>query len=417
MSAVEPVRACRSCLGPVPLPFLTLGELAVANRLPVDPSAVEERFLLSVGFCPACSLVQLTHALPPEAVFDADYPYFSSYSEGLVRHAAEHVATLIADRGLDRESLVVEVASNDGYLLQHVVAAGVRAIGVEPTPGPAAASRARNVPTVQAFFGRALAAELVAEHGRADVVVANNVMAHVPDLNDFVRGLADLVTDDGVITVENPGVGSLLAQCAFDTIYHEHYCYFSTLTVESLARRNGLTLVHVEEFPQLHGGTLRWHLARSGCRSPAATTRLEAERAQGLDQFSSYERFGDRVTSLQRQLRSELLRRKLSGQSIAAYGAAAKGATLLGSTGIDATTIDFVVDRNEHKHGRYLPGTGIPVLPVEALVQRRPDVVLLLAWNVADEVVRQQQPYLDAGGTFLLPVPEVRTLGTGPACR
>ena len=411
MTAAERVLVCRSCAGPAPVPFLTLGRLAVANRLPTDPSAVEERFLLEVGFCPSCALVQLTHALPADAVFDDDYPYFSSYSEGLVRHAREHVEQLIASRGLGFRSLVVEVASNDGYLLQHVVAAGVRAVGVEPTPGPAAAARERNVPTVQAFFGRGLAAELVAEHGHADVVVANNVMAHVPDLDDFVGGLADLVAEDGVVTVENHGVGALLAQCAFDTIYHEHYCYFSTIAVDALVRRHGLRLVHVEEFPALHGGTLRWHLARAGEASPAVAAQLGAERAQGLDQLSAYAGFGKRVTALQGDLREELARRKGAGQAIAAYGAAAKGATLLGSTGIDVTTVDFVVDRNEHKQGHYLPGTGIPVLPVEALLERRPDVVLLLAWNVAEEVVRQQQAYLEAGGAFLLPVPEVRTMG------
>jgi C-methyltransferase C-terminal domain/Putative zinc binding domain/Methyltransferase domain len=402
--------ACRSCGGPPPEPFLDLGLLAVANRLPTSRGATEERFPLRVGLCEACALVQLTWALPAEALFDEDYPYFSSYSDTLVDHARRHVAALVADRGLGARSLVVEVASNDGYLLQHLVTAGVPVVGVEPTPGPAAAAVDRGIPTVQAFFGRGLARRLVDEHGRADVVIANNVLAHVPDLDDFMGGLALLVGDDGVVTIENPGVGALLEACAFDTIYHEHYCYLSCLSVQALAQRHGLSLVDVEEFPELHGGTLRWHLARRGRPAPAVDRHLTSERTRGLDRLATYRGFGARVSELQRELRAELEHRRALGQTVAAYGAAAKGATLLGSSGVDHRLVDFVVDRNEHKQGRFLPGTGIPILAPEAIAERSPDVLLLLAWNIEHEVVRQQRAYLEGGGELLVPVPRLRTV-------
>jgi len=390
--------------------FLDLGELAVANRLPIDPRVQEETYPLRVGLCPRCALVQLTWALPADALFDDDYPYYSSYSETLVEHAGRHVEALVDQRGLGPGSLVVEVASNDGYLLTHLVQRQVPVIGVEPTRGPAAAAQARGVRTVQEFFGLDLAHSLVAEHGRADVVIANNVMAHVPDLNDFVAGLAAMVAVGGLITVENPAVGPLLDRCAFDTIYHEHYCYFSCLSVQQLAARHGLTLVDVEDFPDLHGGTLRWHLALAGEPSPAVLRHLAAERERGLDRLETYEGFGARVAKVQQELYAELVRRKRAGQVIAAYGAAAKGATLLGSSGVDDQLVDFVVDRNEHKQGRYLPGTGIPVLAPTEIARRRPDVLLLLAWNVVDEVVRQQRAYLDQGGEILVPVPRLHVI-------
>ena len=408
------MESCRSCRGPAPSTFLDLGVLAVANRLPVAAGAPEGRYPLQVGLCTQCALVQLTWALPTAALFDEDYPYFSSYSDTLVEHAARHVAGLVAERHLGPQSLVVEIASNDGYLLAQLQDYQVPAVGVEPTPGPAAAAVARGVRTVQEFFGRDLAARLVQEHGQADVVIANNVLAHVPDLDDFVGGIALLVADQGVVTIENPGVGSLLEACAFDTIYHEHYCYFSCLSVRALVARHGLSLVHVEDFPRLHGGTLRWYLAKTGEPTQAVAEHLAAERERGLHHLSTYQGFGASVAGLQRELFDELTRRRRSGQRIAAYGAAAKGATLLGSSGVDSRLVDFVVDRNEHKQGRFLPGTGIPILPTEAIGQRSPDVVLLLAWNVEDEVVRQQHDYLAGGGELLIPVPRLRSVRAAP---
>ncbi len=379
--------------------------LPIANRLPLRSQERETRFPLAVGYCSNCHLVQLMFELPADQIFDVDYPYYSSYSAALVEHSTAHVQNLVSSRGLNEEALFAEVASNDGYLLEAALRAGVRTVGIEPSPGPAAVAIAKGVATVEEFFGLNLARRLVQEHGHADVIVANNVMAHVPDVNDFVSGLAEFVSGSGLITVENPAVGAMLYHCAFDTVYHEHYSYFSTLSVKVLAERHGLRLVDVDELP-LQGGSLRWHLAKDGDIRPAVHAQLDREERQGLHQRETYSSFSGRVSRLQDDLRAGLRDLQREGLRIAAYGAAAKGATMLGSSGIDRSLIEFVVDRNENKQGRYLPGTGIPIVPVERLLAERPDVVLLLAWNVADEVVREQEEYLNRGGRFYVPVPD-----------
>ncbi|OAA25133.1 Methyltransferase domain-containing protein [Frankia sp. EI5c] len=404
-----PVTACRSCDGPAPRAFLSLGATPVANRLVKADSlgAADPSFPLEVGFCEQCALVQLTHVLPADEIFDADYPYFSSFSDTLVRHSEKHVIDLIASRGLGPDSLVVEVASNDGYLLKAFVERGIPVLGIEPTPGPAAAARAAGVPTREAFFGAELARTLVAEGLKADVIIANNVMAHVPDLNSFVEGFSILLKDDGIIDVENPGVGGLLANNEFDTVYHEHFCYFSTIAVDALMRRHGLALVGVDEFAELHGGTLRWRMQHQAAAVPAESVAavLGAERSAGLGTFERYASFGDDVRALQAEL-AELLRSlRAQGRTIAAYGAAAKGATLLNSTGLDNSLIDFVVDRNTHKQGKYLPGARIPILDPAVLLERQPDYLLLLAWNVKKEIMSQQEEYAARGGHFIVPVP------------
>lgn len=408
----EPVRRCRSCGRADPQAFLSLGETPIANALvtPERAGRPDPVHVLEVGFCSGCTLVQLTHELPAAAIFDADYVYYSSFSDMLLRHSAAHVDELVSGRGLGAGSFVLEVASNDGYLLRRFVEHGVPVLGVEPTPGPAAAARAAGVPTREAFFGRDLAREIRDEHGPADVVVANNVMAHVPALNDFVAGLAHLVADDGVVRIENPGVRYLLEHNEFDTVYHEHFCYFSTLAVEVLLAHHGLVLVDVEHFPDLHGGTLRWTAAHHGAPSGRARDHLAAERALGLDGFEAYRDFGRRVERTQTALRELLVQLRAEGASVAAYGAAAKGATLLNSSGIDHTLVDFVVDRNVHKQGKLMPGARLPIVDPAELVSRRPDYVLLLAWNVRDEVMRQQATYREGGGRFIVPVPEPTVL-------
>ncbi|MDQ3484142.1 MAG: class I SAM-dependent methyltransferase [Actinomycetota bacterium] len=408
-----PVTVCRSCGAQDLVPFLDLGSTPLANALLRSPDAPAPTFPLEVGFCQACTLVQLLHVLAAEDVFDADYPYFSSYSESLDVHSRRHVADLLRDRELDAHSFVVEVASNDGYLLRHLVASGVRVLGVEPTPGPATAASAAGVPTVQKFLGPETAAALVAEHGPADVVIANNVMAHVPDLRGFVRGLATLLGEDGVLQVENPGVGALLEHTEFDTVYHEHFCYFSTLAVERLITVEGLHLNDVEVFPALQGGTLRWTCSRAPGRTDRAEQQLAAERAQGLDTPEPFLAFGDRVRTLQSELRALLHRVTADGGRLAAYGAAAKGATLLNTTGLDAALIDFVVDLNPRKQGRWMPGAQIPIVDPSVLLERQPDHVLVLAWNYIDEVRRQQAEYERRGGRFIVPVPSPRVLPGG----
>jgi SAM-dependent methyltransferase len=407
VSAGGAVTACRSCGGHELRPVLDLGSTPVANAL-VDPArapAVDPTYPLAVAFCPTCTLVQLAYALPADAIFDAEYPYFSSFSDALMAHAAAHVDGLIASRGLGPKSFAVEVASNDGYLLRNFVEAGVRTLGIDPSPGPAAAAADVGVPTIVGFFGTEQAAAMRAEHGPADVIVANNVMAHVPDLNDFVGGFAELLADDGLLTVENPYVRDLVEHVEFDTIYHEHYCYFSCSAVEALMRRHGLHLNDVDYFPKLHGGTLRWSIGRRAERSRRCQQYLDAEAATGMTEFDHYARFAERVHECQRQLRSLVDELAARGRVVAAYGAAAKGATLLNSTGISTDRVAYVVDRNVHKQGRLMPGCRLPIRPVDVLLDERPDDLLLLAWNFADEIVAQQREYAARGGTFYVPVP------------
>jgi SAM-dependent methyltransferase len=387
--------------------FLSLGSTPIANRLlPLSGVEHEDSYPLEVGLCEICALVQVMHDLPRDALFDDDYPYFSSFSDSLRVHSEAHAEELIAERGLGPDSLVVEVASNDGYLLRAFRNRGIPVLGIEPTAGPAAAARKEGIETIQEFFGTELANQLVAKGIQADVVIANNVMAHVPDLNDFVGGLAAIVKPDGIVSVENPNVWDLIEHSEFDTIYHEHYCYFSTLAVDNLMTRHGLTLFDVFRFEDLHGGTLRWRMGKGVAPGPRAVARLDAEREAGLDKFAFYADFAGTVNELQRELLELLHDLKGRGASIAAYGAAAKGATLLNSTGIDVSTIDFVADRNDHKQNMLMPGARIPILPPEQLLQQRPDYVLILAWNMRREIMAQQTEFRDGGGKFIIPVPK-----------
>ncbi len=405
--AAVPVEACRSCGGLPPRPFLSLGRTPIANRLlrPGDLAEPEPVFPLEVGFCESCTLVQLTHALPAEEIFGADYPYFSSFSDTLCRHADRHARDLIASRNLGPDSLVVEIASNDGYLLRAFVERGIPVLGIEPSPGPASAAREIGVPTLTEFFDAGLARSLAVQGLRADVIIANNVLAHVPDLNSFVEGMSVLLADDGIVEVENPGVGALLDHTEFDTVYHEHFCYFSTIAVDTLMRRHGLYLAGVEEFPELHGGTLRWRLSRAETPDPQVRERLDSERAAGLDTFDRYARFADDVRELQDELLNLLRELRAHGRSVAAYGAAAKGATLLNSSGITTDLVQYVVDRNVHKQGKYIPGARTPILDPAVLAQRQPHYLLLLAWNVRDEIMDQQAAFARRGGKFIVPVP------------
>ena len=407
MSAAIAVERCRSCASAALEPVLSLGETPVANAL-VDPDCAgsdDPRYPLGIVFCTRCSLVQLGHALPADHIFDSAYPYYSSFSDAFRRHAADHVGELISARHLGPTSFAVEVASNDGYLLRNFVDAGVRTLGIDPAPGPAAVAEALGVPTIVGFFGVEQATSMISEHGPADVVVANNVMAHVPDLNDFVGGFAVLLADDGLLTIENPYVRDLIEGVEFDTIYHEHYCYFSCTSVDALMRRHGLHLNDVEYFPELHGGTLRWHVAKVDQRTARCQQYLGDERAAGMTEVAYYARFSDQVHECQAALRHLLGELRDAGRTVAAYGAAAKGATLLNSTGIGADLIEYVVDRNVHKQGKLMPGCRLPIRPVEVLLEERPDDLLLLAWNFAAEIVVQQRQFASAGGTFYVPVP------------
>lgn len=398
---------CRSCGAPGLQQFLSLGKNPLPDALvpPDRLDADEPHFPLDVAFCRECTLVQILEEVPPEQLFVDNYLYFSSFSDQLLRHSREHVLNLVGTRGLDASSLVVELASNDGYLLRNLVESGVRVLGVDPAPDQARAAEAVGVPTLTEFFGTELAHRIRAEHGPADVIIANNVMAHVPALNDFVAGMAVLLADDGLITVENPYVRDLVDHCEFDTIYHEHFCYYSCSAVDALVRRHGLFLNHVEYFPDLHGGTLRWHIGKREDVSEVAAGYLRAERTSGLTDFAYYRDFGGRVEQVRRQLRALLERLKGEGARIAAYGAAAKGSTLVNFCGLDSALVEFVVDRNTHKHGLHMPGVHLPIRDTSALLTERPDYVLLLAWNFATEIRAQQQEYTRGGGRFIVPIP------------
>lgn len=408
---VTTIARCRSCGSDGLEIFLDLGELPLPDALvsAEELEAPEARYPLDVAFCPDCSLVQIRQEVPPEQLFVHNNLYFSSFSQGLLAHCRDHALNLIETRGLGPDSLVVEVASNDGYLLKNFVEHGVPALGIDPGPPQAAAAMAAGVPTLQEFFDAELARRLRAEGQRADVIIANNVMAHTPTLNSFVEGLSILLADDGIATIENTYVKDLIDHCEFDTIYHEHFSYFSCTAVDALMRRHGLKLLAVDHFPKLQGGSLRWTVGRGEVQE-SARAFLAAEREQGLTGFDYYREFGRRVEGIRRDLRALLGRLRDEGATVVGYGAAAKGSTLLNFTGVDGELLDYVVDRNTHKHGLHMPGVHVPIHAPERLLEDQPDYVLLVAWNYKDEVVRQQASYLERGGRFILPIPAVEIL-------
>ena len=401
--------ACRSCGAQGLEVVLSLGKMPLANALLTAEQLTEPepRYPLDLAFCSSCALVQITEVVPPEDLF-GEYAYFSSYSATMLSHAEAIVHRLIADRGLGPGSLAMEIASNDGYLLQYYVEAGVPVLGIEPARNIAPAAEARGVTTVCAFFGALLAEELRAAGRRADVVHANNVLAHVPDLNGVLGGMARLLAPGGVAVVETPYVRDLVERLEFDTIYHEHLYYYSLTSLERAFRRNGLSVVGVERLP-IHGGSLRV-FAEAGDAPPAGVVAslLAEEQDLGMDRLAYFHGFAGRVEDLRRKLRDLLAGLKSRGHRVAAYGAAAKGAVLLNACGIGAETLDFVADRSQYKQGRFMPGVHLPVVAPERLLHDRPDEVLLLAWNFADEILEQQAAYRAQGGRFVIPVPEPR---------
>jgi SAM-dependent methyltransferase len=403
---------CRSC-GRVGLtPVLSLGRTPLANSLIVADRLREPEptFPLDLAFCPACSLAQITESVPPETMF-RDYVYFSSYSDTMIAHARALVQERVAAGALGPDSLAVEAASNDGYLLQFYKAAGVPALGIEPAVNVAAAAReTRGIDTLCEFFGADLARRLAADGRRADVFHAHNVLAHVPDLNGFVAGIAALLKPAGVAVVEAPYVREMIDHLEFDTIYHEHLCYFSLTALDGLFRRNGLAISDVRRLP-IHGGTLRLYarpIAAGATPTPAVAALLAEETAAGLTGPAYYADFARRVGALKASLVALLADLKRQGKRIAAYGASAKGSTLLNHFGIGAETLEFVADRSAVKQGRFTPGTRLPIVPPARLLEAMPDYVLLLTWNFADEIMAQQAEYIRRGGRFIIPLPEPR---------
>lgn len=403
------IDACRSCGSTALSSVLDLGSMPLSDglRRREQLGKDEARYPLEVAFCGGCAYVQILHDVEPEELFGDDYPYFSSFSDHLLDHSRANVERILAERGLGEDSLVVELASNDGYLLQYFCDAGIPVLGIDPAKQPVEAARERGVDTLHAFFSRELGEQLQREGCAADVVIGNNVLAHVPDPNGFVAGIAALLKPDGTTSIEAPYVRELVENCQFDTIYHEHLGYWSVTAAKALFERNGLHLNRVTPL-DIHGGSLRYEASPTRAPDPSIEELLEAEREVGVDGLTFFEDFGRRVGALTERLRETVTVLRQQGRRVAAYGAAAKGAILLNAVGIDGEILDFVVDRNVHKQGLFMPGVDIEILPPEALIERRPDDVLLLPWNFEDEIVSQQLDYLRAGGRFLIPVPEPR---------
>ena len=393
--------------------FVDLGMHPLCESfVPADKlDGMEPFFPLHTYVCDSCFLVQLKEYVSPDEIF-TEYAYFSSFSTSWVAHARAY-CHMIKDRlGLDGASLVVELASNDGYLLQHFLPLGVPVLGIEPAENVAREAVAKGVPTRTEFFGVALAETLAAEGKQADLIAGNNVLAQVPDLNDFVAGIARLLKPEGVVTLEFPHIEKLIAENQFDTIYHEHFSYFSLITIEKLAARHGLKVIDVEELPT-HGGSLRVYLAHTGsARTPDARVGalLAREKAAGLDGIAAYEDFAEQVKRTKRQLLSFLIEAKNAGKKICGYGAPGKGNTLLNYCGIGPDFLDFTVDRNPYKHGRFTPGMHIPIYPTEAIAAAKPDYIVILPWNLKNEIVEQMKFVAEWGAKFVVPIPEVQVI-------
>ena len=402
------VDRCRSCDAPGLQSVLDLGSQPLANALrSVDDRAVEPRYPLELLVCTACTLVQLSGTIPPGDLFDT-YNYFSSYSRTMVEAMGRLAARTVGERSLGPSSLVVEVASNDGYLLTHYAGRGVPVLGIEPAANVADVAVARGIPTLREYFNPAVAERLVAQGQRADVLHANNVMAHVPDLNGFVEAIRIVLAEDGVALIETPHLVAMVDGCLFDTIYHEHVFYYSLTAVERLVARHGLRVADVERIP-VHGGSLRIQLRRDRGQASAAVGELLAEEAaRGVDSIDYYRGFAARVAAAGRSLTTYLERRRSEGARVAGYGAAAKATVLLNHFGIGPRLVEYVVDRSPHKQGRLIPGVNIPVHPTSRLEEEQPDDLLILVWNLADEVIAQEAAHRRRGGRFVLPLPEVR---------
>ena len=408
--AEPPVRACRFCrrelrhvfvdLGMSPLceSFLTAGEL----------DRMEPFYPLLVRVCERCFLVQLQEYVSPSEIF-TEYAYFSSYSTSWLKHAEDYTDMAAERFALDGTSRVVEIASNDGYLLQYFRRRGIPVLGIEPAANVARVAEERGVPTLVRFFGRQTAAELTARTSQADLIIGNNVLAHVPDINDFVAGLKILLKPGGVVTMEFPHLWRMIDENQFDTIYHEHFSYLSFTTVAEIFAAHGLRLFDVDRLPT-HGGSLRiyaCHSADPRPTGPRAESLAAEEIADGFRSIERYASFSPRVEATKRALLEFLIEAKSRGESIAAYGAPGKGNTLLNYCGVRSDFVDYAVDRNPYKHGRFTPGTHIPIFPPERLRETRPDYVLILPWNLKDEIVEQLSYVRDWGGRFVVPIPTV----------
>jgi SAM-dependent methyltransferase len=403
---------CRRCNAPLDRVLIDLGHQPASNayltRLMIEGPEIYAP--LKTFVCESCWLVQLPSYHRSDELFTPDYAYFSSVSQGWVEHARRYVEAMIGRFHLTGDDWVVEVASNDGYLLQFVKDAGIPCTGIEPTASTAAAAREKGIESIERFFGADLANELVASRGHASLTVANNVLAHVPDINDFAAGFSILLRPEGISTFEFPHLVNLIDHCQFDTIYHEHYSYLSLTSVSNVFVAAGLRIFDVEKIPT-HGGSLRVYVCRDDARThpqtPAVARLLKEERDRGISTVEYYETLAPRAEQIKLDLLEFLIARKKAGETVAAYGAAAKGNTLLNFCGVHADLIDFVCDAAPSKQGRHLPGSHVPILDPAALYERKPNFVLILPWNIRDEIVSQHGAIREWEGRFLVAVPQL----------
>jgi SAM-dependent methyltransferase len=409
---VGPVSACRACGGRLTVTMADLGLQPASNAFIENQAAIqqEKRYPLRAKVCETCKLVQVDYDVAPQELF-GNYVYFSSYSDDWLAHAKAYCDMARRRFALDQSSMVVELASNDGYLLKNFLTLGIPVLGIDPSDTVAAAAEKIGVPTLVEFFGERVAGELVRQGRQADLIIGNNVLAHVPQLNDFIAGLSLLLRPKGNITIEFPHLLQLMQHVEFDTIYHEHYSYFSVYAIEQVFARHGLRLYDVERLPT-HGGSLRIfaaHAARTDLNDSSTLREIRAQESEaGLAELSTYMKFSKRVDECRDSLLAFLAAAKHEAKRVAAYGAAAKGNTLLNFCGVTPQDIAFVADRNPHKQNKLLPGTHIPVVSPEELMQAKPDYVLILPWNLRDEIQQQLKGIAAWGGRFVTPVPLAR---------
>ncbi|HTV40856.1 MAG TPA: class I SAM-dependent methyltransferase [Candidatus Sulfotelmatobacter sp.] len=410
----DPHPVCLFCASQLSQTFVDLGMSPLCESYlgPEQLNQMEAFYPLHVRVCGQCFLVQLQQYVSPEHIF-TEYAYFSSYSETWLAHAKEYVDMIAGRLNLGPECLAVELGSNDGYLLRNFVKNGIPALGVEPAANVAKVAVEKGVPTLVAFFGRKTAEKIVADGKKADLVIGNNVLAQVPDINDFVAGIQMVLKPQGVATLEFPHLARLMEQNQFDTIYHEHFSYFSLISAEKIFAAHGLTLFDVEELPT-HGGSMRIYARHTADASKAVTPRLEnlrnREFALRLNQMSAYSSFDEQVKATKRNLLDFLIHARRAGKKIAGYGAPGKGNTLLNYCGIRTDFLEFTVDRNPYKQGKFLPGTHIPIFPVEKIDETKPDYLLILPWNFKDEIVKQMARIRNWGGQFVIPIPGVQVI-------
>lgn len=399
---------CHSCRKSGLKPILDLGQMPRSDGLipHTNLNGQEPRWPLELAFCPNCTLVQILESVAPEVLFGEDYLYFSSFSDELLKHSRENARELIERRQLGPDHLVVELASNDGYMLRNFMERGIPVLGIDPAPKQAEAARKIGIETLCEFFGMDVAERLHNEGRAADLIIANNVVAHVADTNGFVAGMARLLADSGMVVVEFPYVRDLIDHGEFDTIYHEHLCYFSVTSAKALFARHGLYLNDVRRIP-IHGGSLRLYFEKTDNPTAAVKSILTEENELGIGDFSYYAAFGEKVRSFREKARDLIGTLKADGKRIAAYGAAAKGTIMLNYLGLDDGTIDYVVDRNIHKQGNYMPGVRLRIDDPRKLTEDRPDYVIILPWNFREEIIRQQETFRKAGGKFIVPIPEL----------